>query len=104
MKIATKLIAVIAAFLLLVGMLFACSAEQLGLKKPVNYKEYLTAVNPDFIISPNEAYQWHQFKDHGGPTYSGSSSWHSYMKFIEKKLNDYGVVDIVKNKLTYNRW
>jgi hypothetical protein len=104
MKIATRPIALIGVFSLLVGVLFACSAEQLGLKKPVDYKKHLTTINPDFMIAPDEAYQWHQFKDQSGPTYSGSPSWLSYLKFIENKLKEYGVVDMAKNKWIYNRW
>ena len=34
---------------------------------------------------PDEALQWHEYKDKSGPTYSGSPSWKSYMTFSWKK-------------------
>jgi hypothetical protein len=65
---------------------------------------YLTRINPAFMVTPEEAYAWHALKDRGGPTYSGNASWQAYMAFLEKKLAACGVVDLVKNKWTYNRW
>jgi hypothetical protein len=41
------------------------------------YEHYLTHINPDFMITPNEAQEWQR---------------------------EYGVVDIAKNKWKYNRW
>ncbi len=67
-------------------------------------QNYLTQINPDFMITPNEAQVWHEFKDKGGPTFSGSPSWNSYMSFMEKKLKGYGVVNMIKNKWAYDRW
>ena len=75
-----------------------------GPEAELSYEKYLTHINPDFMINPDEAQQWHQYKDKEGPTYSGNQSWQSFMTFIEKKLIQYGVVDITKNKWTYNRW
>lgn len=88
----------------IVWVLAACSAEKGGMKQSVDYQKALTSVNPDFMVTPDEAYEWHLHKDKGGPTYSGNASWQSYMAFIEKKLEAYGVVDITKNKWTYERW
>lgn len=67
-------------------------------------EDYLTNINPKFMISPTEAQEWHAYKDKGGPTFSGSKSWRSYMTFIEEKLRQYGVIDITKNKWSYDRW
>jgi len=82
----------------------AYSSETGKTNQPVDYQKALTEIYPDFMITPDEAYDWHLHKDKGGPTYSGNASWQSYMSLIEKKLNQYGVVDITKNKWTYNRW
>lgn len=65
---------------------------------------YLTTINPAFMITPDEAQEWHVHKDKGGPTFSGNESWRSYMAFLEMKLRNYGVVDISRNKWTYERW
>ena len=88
----------------IVCVLSACSSEKGTINRTVDYKKALTVINPDFMITPDEAYEWHQHKDKGGPTYSGNASWQSYMSLIEKKLKQYGVVDIIKNKWTYKRW
>ena len=82
----------------------ACSAEKVGIKQPADYKKALTTVNPDFMLTPEEVYSWHQYKDKFGPTYSGNKSWHKFLAFTEKKLKGLGVVDISKNKWTYDRW
>ena len=65
---------------------------------------YLTTINSAFMITPDEAQEWHVLKDKGGPTFSGNESWRSYMAFLEMKLKNCGVVDISKNKWTYERW
>jgi hypothetical protein len=105
MKKNVKYLGMIAAVVFFfVCILGACSAEKGLLQRQVNYKKHLTTISPDFMITPDEVQAWHKQKDKGGPTYSGSEAWQSYMAFIEKKLNQYGVVDITKNKWTYNRW
>lgn len=78
------------------------SSYQRGTSEP--YVNYLTTINPKFMVTPQEALQWHEYKDKGGPTYSGNSSWKSYMVFLEEKLKQHGVVDITKNTWTYDRW
>ena len=85
-------------------ILSACSSKSGGINQPVDYQKALTTINPDFLITPDEAYEWHLRKDKGGPTYSGNASWQSFMMIVEKKLDQYGVVDMTKNKWTYNRW
>jgi hypothetical protein len=84
--------------------LTACSSETGKVKQTVDYQKYLNNTYADFMITPDEAYQWHLNKDKSGPTFSGNESWRSYMAFIEDKLQNYGVVDITKNKWSYDRW
>ena len=92
------------AFLFAVVLaLTACSTGKSTLTQ-ADYQRYLTTINPAFVVTSEEAYQWHVQKDKGGPTYSGNASWQSYMSLIEGKLKQYGVVDITKNTWTYNRW
>ena len=103
-KNVTAVMIPVAVVFCIVWILSACSAEKGGIKQPADYKKSLTAIHPDFLVTPGEAYDWHLRKDKGGPTYSGNASWRSYMSFIEEKLQAYGVVDITKNKWTYKRW
>jgi hypothetical protein len=80
----------------------AYSSETGKTNQPVDFNKALTEINPDFMITPDEAYDWHLHKDKGGPTYSGNVSWQSYMSLIEKKLKQYGVVDLTKSKMAPN--
>jgi hypothetical protein len=103
-RIVTAVTMPAAIVLCIFWVLSGCSAEMGGIMQPVDYKKALTSINPDFMVTPDEAYDWHLHKDKGGPTYSGNASWRSYMSLIEKKLKEYGVIDITKNKWTYKRW
>lgn len=81
---------------------FGAGSPQAGASEPnVNY---ITTINPEFMVAPDEALQWHEYKDKSGPTYSGSPSWKSYMTFLEEKLKQYGVVDVTRNTWSYDRW
>ncbi|MBI5894850.1 MAG: hypothetical protein HZB24_02150, partial [Desulfobacterales bacterium] len=64
----------------------------------------LTDINPQFMVTPDEVYEWHQTKDAGGGTYSGSPSWRAYLAFLEDRMQSYGVVGITRNAWRYNRW
>ncbi|MBS3756743.1 MAG: hypothetical protein KGY56_13675, partial [Desulfobacterales bacterium] len=70
----------------------------------ISSQEELAEVNPDFMISPEKAFDWHVKKDKWTPAYSGTQSWHNFMEFVENKLEGYGVVDIAKNKWSYDHW
>ena len=65
---------------------------------------YLTHINRHFMMTPNEGYTWHVFKAAQGPTYAGSPGWRNFVEFVEAKLREFGVVDIMKNTWTYDRY
>lgn len=67
-------------------------------------RQPLNQVNPSYVITTKEALEWHALKAKGGPALSGNPSWKNFMEFVEKKLKDYGVVDITRNAFTYDRW
>ncbi len=85
-------------------MLAACAADKINLNQSLDYRQFLTTVNPEFMISTSEALAWHQYKDQIGPTYSGNESWHKFLSFIKKKLKVLGVKDLTANEWTYTRW
>src|SRR5215813_8654094 len=74
------------------------AAQSKSAKRPLNQ------INPAFVITPKEAMEWHALKDRLGPALSGNPSWRNYMEFVEKKLKEYGAVDITRNAWTYDRW
>ena len=35
----------------------------------------LAKINPKFMMTPDQAWEWNAFKSQGGPTYAGGASW-----------------------------
>ena len=65
----------------------------------------LTKINRKFLPSAKEVHDWHAIKDSkGGPTLTGSPSWHNYLEMLEKEWRTLGVVDIFRNPIPYTRW
>ena len=65
----------------------------------------LTRVNRKFLPTANEVRSWHAIKDSkGGPTLTGSPSWHNYLEMLEKEWRTLGVTDIFRNPIRYMRW
>jgi len=61
-------------------------------------------LNPAWLISGAELTEWALVKDANRPTLTGSPKWRNYVGFLEKKLREYGVVDITKNRWSFERW
>jgi len=64
----------------------------------------LTKLEKAFLLTPDEAQQWHAAKDSMGPALSGNPSWKNFMSLVEARLREYGAVDITRNAWTYERW
>ena len=88
------------SFSALVAALFLAASTESGEPAP----HFLNQINPHFVVTPEEAHQWHVLKDEGGPTYAGGESWRAFLEFSEEKLREYGVVDLERNPWTYDRW
>lgn len=63
----------------------------------------LTTINRDWIVSPEEALDWHRYKDSKGPALAGNESWRSFLAFLETRLKGYGCVDIRRSPWTFPR-
>ena len=64
----------------------------------------LIELRSEWIVTPEEAYRWASVKNDNLPTLTGSEQWLSYMRFLEDRLTEYGVVDGVKNSWQFERW
>jgi hypothetical protein len=65
----------------------------------------LTRVDRKFLPTEKEVRTWHVIKDSkGGPTLTGSPSWHNYVEMLEKEWRELGVTDIFRNPIRYTRW
>ena len=63
----------------------------------------LTTVNRAWIVSREEALDWHRYKDSKGPALTGNESWRSFLAFLEAKLKGYGCVDVHRSPWTFRR-
>ncbi len=61
-------------------------------------------LNSAWLISEAELTKWAQVKDANRPTFTGSSKWRNYVSFLEEKLRKYGIVDVTKNRWSFERW
>tara|TARA_Y100000991_G_scaffold148488_1_gene112484 strand:- start:354 stop:1985 length:1632 start_codon:yes stop_codon:yes gene_type:complete len=87
------------SLLLLATPVFGAGAPHTELLHP-----HLTELNPDWVITTDEAYQWALVKNDNLPTLTGSQKWQNYMAFLEQTLADYGAIDGVKNNWEFERW
>ena len=53
----------------------------------------LSQINRSFLVSSDQARDWHKEKDRlGGPTIAGSPSWHNFLQLTERELRAAGTV------------
>ena len=78
--------------------LLGCSPEI------IHYPDKLNELDKNWLVTPDEAYQWSKVKDDNLPTLTGSKEWRNYMEFLESNLNDYGVIDGFRNSWEFERW
>src|SRR3984957_1458965 len=63
------------------------------------------SANPKFMVTAKEVHDWHAIKDSkGGPTLTGSPSWHNYLEMLEREGRTLGVTGIFRNPIPYTRW
>ena len=51
-------------------------------------------INPKFMMTPDQAWEWNAFKSQGGPTYAGGAGWKRYTDFLISKMPEFGAVDL----------
>jgi hypothetical protein len=61
-------------------------------------------INPQFIITPDHAWDWHVFKSQGGPTYAGSAGWRRFTDFLISKMLEFGAVDLDYVEIPYDHY
>ena len=67
-------------------------------------KKQQSNLNPAWLMSAEETHSWSQVRNACKPAMTGSPNWHDYLQFLEGKLVEFGVVDVFKNKWTFDRW
>ena len=61
-------------------------------------------INPRFMITPDQAWDWHVFKAKGGPTYAGGTSWTRFTDFLVSKMPALGAVDLDYVEIPYDHY
>ena len=61
-------------------------------------------INPQLMITPNQARDWNVFKAQGGPTYAGSTGWKRFMDFLVAKMQEFGAVDLDYIEIPYDHY
>jgi hypothetical protein len=61
-------------------------------------------INPQFMITPEQAWDWNVFKAQGGPTYAGSAGWKRFTDFLISKMAEFGAVDLDYVEIPYDHY
>jgi TAT (twin-arginine translocation) pathway-exported protein len=61
-------------------------------------------INPQFMIRPQQAWDWNMFKAQGGPTYAGSAGWKRFTDFLISKMPEFGAVDLDYVEIPYDHY
>ena len=61
-------------------------------------------INPQFMITPDQAWDWNMFKAQGGPTYTGSAGWKRFTDFLISKMSEFGAVDLDYVEIPYDHY
>jgi hypothetical protein len=61
-------------------------------------------INPQFMMTPQQAWDWHEFKSQGGPTYAGSTGWKRFTDFLISKMPEFGAVDLDYVEIPYDHY
>jgi hypothetical protein len=64
----------------------------------------LSKIDPQFMITPEQAWDWNAFKGECGPTYAGSIGWKRYTDFLISKMPEFGAVDLDYVEIPYDHY
>ena len=61
-------------------------------------------IHREFMILPQQAWDWHIFKGTCGPTYAGSAGWKRFTDFLVSKMQEFGAVDFDFVEIPYDHY
>jgi hypothetical protein len=64
----------------------------------------LSTIDPKFMMTPDQAWEWNAFKSQGGPTYAGGAGWKRYTDFLVAKMPEFGAVDLDSVDIPYDHY
>ena len=61
-------------------------------------------IHSPWMMTPDQAWDWHVFKGRGGPTYAGSAGWKRFTDFLISKMQEFGAVDFDSVEIAYDHY
>ncbi|HZR22490.1 MAG TPA: twin-arginine translocation signal domain-containing protein [Vicinamibacterales bacterium] len=61
-------------------------------------------IDPQLMITPKQALEWHLFKAQCGPTYAGSAGWKRFTDLLTSKIPEFGGVDLDYVDIPYDHY
>jgi len=61
-------------------------------------------IDPKFMMTPDQAWEWNAFKAQGGPTYAGGAGWKRFTDFLIAKMQELGAVDLDYVDIPYDHY
>src|SRR6266568_615208 len=61
-------------------------------------------IEPELMITPQQAWDWHVFKSQCGPTYAGSAGWKRFTDFLISKMQEFGATDLEYVEVPYDHY
>src|ERR1700676_4899019 len=61
-------------------------------------------IDPQLMITPDQAWDWNVSKAQGGPTYAGSAGWKRYTDYLIAKMVEFGAVDLDYVEIPYDHY
>ena len=66
--------------------------------------EKLTNIDSELLPDVETIQAWHERKASGIHSFTGSPSWLDYITVVEAGFDDAGVVDVIRDRFSYERW
>jgi hypothetical protein len=61
-------------------------------------------IEPKWMITSQQAWDWHVFKSQCGPTYAGSAGWKRFTNFLISKMQEFGAADLEYVDVPYDHY
>jgi len=61
-------------------------------------------IDPQLMITPEQAWEWHVFKSQCGPTYAGGTGWKRFIDSLVGKMPELGAVDLDYVDIPYDHY
>jgi hypothetical protein len=72
--------------------------------QPAASASAIARINSPFMITPDTAWDWANFKSKCGPTYAGGAGWKRYTDFLLAKMPEFGAVDLDFVEIPYDHY